>query len=236
MATIVFPLPAQQPEEDLRRPALSLADEARAITVTSDTYQVAAEKLLACAAMRKKIEEHHAPLKQKAHEAHKAICEAEKSLLSPILEAERILKSGIGAYDLEQRRIAEERERKEREEQGRLAAEMLEASIEEAEANGASAEEVAAIIEAPLVIPRAPAAHAVQKVSGVATATVWKAEVIDMAKLVAYIATPAGRQFLGLVQPNTTAMNSLARSLKNSVNIPGVRVYPEAQVRAGGRK
>jgi hypothetical protein len=28
---------------------------------------------------------------------------------------------------------------------------------------------------------------------------------------VAYIATPAGRQFLGLVQPNTTALNSLAR-------------------------
>jgi hypothetical protein len=70
----------------------------------------------------------------------------------------------------------------------------------------------AAIIEAPLVIPRAaPVAHAVQKVSGVATATVWKAEIIDLAKLVAYIATPAGRQFLGLVQPNTTALNSLAR-------------------------
>jgi hypothetical protein len=236
MATIAFPAPVQ-PEEDLRRPALSLADEARAITVTSETYPIAAEKLLACAAMKKKIEEHHAPLKQKAHEAHKAICEAEKSLLAPILEAERVLKSGIGAYELEQKRIAEERERKEREEQERLAAETLEASIEEAEANGASAEEIAAIIEAPLVIPRAaPVAHAVQKVSGVATATVWKAEIIDLAKLVAYIATPAGRQFLGLVQPNTTALNSLARSLKNSVNIPGVRIYAEAQVRAGGRK
>jgi hypothetical protein len=225
-----------QPEEDLRSPALSLADEAKAIRVTAGTYQMAASKLLDLAAMRKKIEEHHAPLKQKAHEAHKAICNAEKSLLDPIVEAERILKNGIGAYDLEQRRIAEEAERKTRIEQERLAAEQLEASIEHAEASGASDEEVAAIINTPLVIPRAPAAAAVQRVAGVSTATVWKADVVDLGRLVAYLATPEGHQFLSLVQPNQTAINSLVRSLKNSVKIPGLRVYPEAQVRAGGKR
>jgi hypothetical protein len=220
--------------ENLQKQVMTLPEAARAVVIHDQaSYEFAAEKLLTVAAMRREIVEYHAPLKQKAHEAHKAICNAEASMLAPVAEAEKILKQGIAAYQIEQRRIQEEQERLARQaaEQARL--EALEASIEAAEAEGASVEEVQAIIEQPMVTPAVRVAPTIQHVAGVSAAKTYRAEVINIRELCKAVAM--GQCSEAYVTANMPALNGVARSTRGSIRIPGVRIVEDATVRAGRR-
>jgi hypothetical protein len=213
---------------------LALPDQARAIVIRDqETYELAASRLLDIAAARRVIIEYHAPLKAKAHEAHAAICKAEKGMLAPVEEAERILKTSIGAYTAEQRRIQMAREQEARDAAERARLEVLEASIEAAEADGASAEEVQAIIEQPAPVPVVYVAPIVQKVSGVSTAKTYRAELVNIKLLCAAVAK--GECSEAYVTANMPALNGVARSTRGSINIPGVRVVEDTSVRAGRR-
>jgi hypothetical protein len=219
---------------ELEQKALTLPEQAKAIIIRDQpTYELAAEKLLAVAAMRREITEYHAPLKAKAHEAHKAICNAEAGMLAPVAEAERILKTGIATYTAEQRRIQEQREREAREAADRAAAEALEASIEAAEAEGASVDEVQAIIEQPMVAPAVYVAPTIQPVSGIGTAKTYHAELVSIRELCKAVAL--GQVPEAYVSANLPALNGVARSTKGSMRIPGIRIVEDTQVRAGRR-
>jgi hypothetical protein len=54
-----------------------------------------------------KVKEFFAPMKQAAHEAHRRITAQETAMLNPLSEAERKLKTTVGAYDAEVERVAE---------------------------------------------------------------------------------------------------------------------------------
>ena len=97
--------------------AMTWPQKAKSITIADQaSYDLAAGMKLDLTALRKKIVEEFAPMKEAAHKAHKAITEKEKEHLTPVAEAEAILVSGI-------KRFHDEQERKRREEESRLAAE-----------------------------------------------------------------------------------------------------------------
>ena len=222
------------PADELKQTALTLPQQAKAIIITDQaTYEVAAEKLLGVAALRRQIVDYHKPLKQKAHEAHAAICAAEAGMLAPVAEAEMILKRGIGAYQAEQARIQEQREREAREKAEREAAELLEQQLEAAEAEGATPEEVQAIIEQPAPAPVIRVEPTIQRAAGISTAKIYRAEVFDIKKLARAVAD--GCVAATLIEGNTVALNQLARATKGSVAIPGVRVIEEQAVRVARR-
>jgi hypothetical protein len=204
-------------QEDLETRALTLPGQAKALKIVDQqSYQTAAERLLAVAELRREIVEHHAPMKRKAHEAWQAIISAEKKLLDPVAEAERILKAGIATYEAE-RRAEEQRERE----------------LEQAEAEGADAVEVAAMIAAPLPLVAPPAPPMFQAARGITTAVNWKGQVTSLEALVKAIA--AGQASVNLVQPNESAINQLARATRGSLQVPGIRFSSESIVRAGRR-
>ena len=238
MATQTVELQASLPEEaELKQRALSLPEQAKRDANITDarSYGVAANTLLDIATMRKRIIEHHRIPKLKAHEAHQAICDAEAELLTPIAEAERILKSGIGAYDMGQRRIREAEERKSREEAERASLEMQEQVIEEMESSGASAEEIQAVIETPMVVAR-PVVRETPKVSGVSTMITWRTRLVNRKAFLQALAAGHPQTSDAMVEVKMGALDSMARSLKGSLSIPGVEVYTESNVRAGGRR
>lgn len=221
--------------EQLEQKALSLPEQAKAVRITdSVSYSQAAELLKGIVAVRKEITEHHAPLKLKAHEAHKAICDAEKKLLEPIATAEQTIKAAIGGYDMQQRRLQEQAEREAREKFEAEQAEMIEAAAVEAESQGASAEEVKAIIEQPLIIPRL-ARRVETKPAGISTSYTYSAQVVNMRELCRAIAD--GKAASTLLTPNATALNQLARAMEEQFNIPGCRITktPRVAVTVGRR-
>jgi hypothetical protein len=202
-----------------------------------EQYGHEAERLKGIKAFQKRVAEFFDPLKRKASEAHKALCDAERKALAPVVEDEAAIKRALIAFDQEQERIrrAEENRLREearlREEQRRL--EEAAALEREATATGDAEmmEEAQALIAAPVEAPVVHLERAMPKVAGIVTREVWKGEVVDVAKLVQ--AAAANPQWVNLLVPNNTAVQQLARALKGAMNVPGIRVYAESQIAAG---
>jgi hypothetical protein len=70
-------------------------------------------------------------------------------------------------------------------------------------------------------------------VPGVSFRETWRIEVVDKLALVKAIA--ARPDLVNLVDPNQTALNHLARAHKNTLELPGVRVWCELTVAASRR-
>ena len=258
---------ALEPARELEQRALSLPEQARAITIRDQqTYTLAATTLQDVVAMRRQIVDYHKPLKDKAHQAHKAICDAEAGMLKPIADAEAILKRGIGAWEMEQRRIEEEARRKAEEEarraaeveRQRLALELEKARLAaeeaalvaaaEAEAAGASTDAINAILEQPDAVVEEMQAVLAQPVIAVAipaAPTYERAAGVSVAKTYRAevvdirklaAAVGAGLWPVNLIEANQPALNAMARASKGSIQIPGVRFVEDATVRSSGGK
>lgn len=106
-----------------------------------------------------------------------------------------------------------------------VAAAKIEAKVEKvaevAEIKAASSEQQAAAV---FVAPVA-ATIVAPTVKGVATKSVWKAEVENKLLLVQFVA--ANPQFLNLLDPATKELNAIAKALKSNANIGGVRIYED---------
>lgn len=214
-------------------PPVDLVTKSRVLVIsTPEQYVQACEDKLALDEMIAGRHANHDPVCQKAHEAHKAAVAARSADIDPLETAKALYVRAIDGWRREQERIAAERARIEREELERLALLEREAEIVEAEADGATVEEVTAIIERPVYVPPAIVRTnpmMVPKVAGIRKrADNWKA-ILDPAdagaklKLIKYIATnPQFQHFLIL---DSQAANQLAKALKLTMSVPGIKVF-----------
>lgn len=200
----------------------SLADRARAVAVISNTdeHAHACELLKSVAACKAEVERKFAEPKKLAHDAHKSIVALEKELLVPLDTARMNLSRVIGAYEETERRRAVEAQRVLEAEARRQEEErQIQDAIELEESGDAAG--AAAVLEEPVQVPVLVVAPQFTQVSGVSSRETWSCEVIDKARLVAYVA--AHPEWLHLLDVNTTAANGLARSQKGALAIPGLR-------------
>lgn len=207
-------------EAQFEQSALSVRDEAKAIQILDqNTYDAAAAKFNGVSELEREIVEHYRPMKDAAHKAHKAVCDAEKSILVPVQEAKRLLSRAIGDWDAEQERVRmEEQRRLEAEAQRRADEEKLAAAVD-AEQSGADTEEVEAVLSSPVPMPKVQAAPTYNK--SVPTRESWSAEVVSLLSLVkAAAANPA---YLCYLQANESALNAAARAQKNVFSVPGCK-------------
>jgi hypothetical protein len=195
--------------------------------IDQPSYEMAAAHLRAIKGLQAEADQTFDPIIQKAYAAHREALAQKKRICEPLTQAEALLKRNMGAYVQEQERLRREEERRLREEAERLAAEEREREIEAAESLGVSAEEIAVIAEAPLRRPPVVVA-APPKVAGISSREIWKAEVTNLQLLVKYVA--AHPELSNLLSPNMPAINALARSLRSALHVPGIKVYPEANI------
>jgi hypothetical protein len=161
----------------LEQEALSIPNQARAITVTDQGTLDAAARMLTevIKPLRKEAADVFDPIIRKAHEAHKEAIAGKAKVEKPLIEAEDILKRSVGGYlaeqdrlrSLEETRIRLEHEARQRQEArdaeirrreeeqalneqiAREHAEELERRIETAEAFGDAPEVIAALCNTP---------------------------------------------------------------------------------------
>ena len=160
-------------EQQLSRDVTDIEFQAESLVIqTDEDYAFAGEfgKMLKKKASQ--VTTFFKPMKDSAYQAHKAVCDREKAMLTPLRNAEKTVKQVMSAYIAEQ-----ERKRREAEEAARRAAEAeRERKIQEAatleaagDADGAEAAfEEAAIMDDAASYAVVPAA-ATPKVSGVST-------------------------------------------------------------------
>lgn len=221
--------------------AMTWPERARAIQIVDErTYIDAAETLKGIKALRSEVDAAFDPIVKAAFDSHRTAVAQKRKAEAPLTEAEGIIKATLGEYAREQeRRRLEEQRRldaiaREEEETRRLE----QAAAMEAEGHqfgdDALVQEAHALIEQPIIAPpAAPLARAVPKVAGISYRETYGAEVTNLLLLVQHVAKNPG--LLPLLTVNQTALNAQARSLKQSLDLPGVRVVKSSTTAAGNR-
>lgn len=223
------------PVVEIETKAMDISTRAAAVTVTDQpSYEAAGEMLTGIKALRNEAEAHHRPIIESAHRTHKLACDALNKVDRPLLAAEQFIKQRIGRYLTEQARKEREAERVARDLAEKQRQEEALAIAVQAEQEGASEIEVAAVLEeaaaAPLVQPMPPPTPAPVAVKGVSSRVTYRVEVSDARKLLAAVIAPDsphagllvnGEAFVGV---SISAMNRVAQAQGGKLVIPGVNV------------
>jgi hypothetical protein len=229
MSTAVVPLVPP----GVREWAVSLIEQARGLVVHDQASLDAAGGYLATEAMlRKKIEDHHAPMKAKAWEAHKEACAMEKRALDENCGPIRaFLTPRITTYRAEQRQLAVERQLRLQAEANRKADDERLALAALLQEQGVSEADVDAVLAAPVEAPHVPLPEVPKLSGGVSERWEYKADLVDLMTL--FRAVMAGTVPLAAVEASTKYLNARARSDKENFAIPGCRLLkvPDLTVR-----
>lgn len=221
---------AQLKEVEFEQQALTWTEKAKAVVVRNqESYNQATGLLLSIAGLKREIIDHHKPIKDTAYAAHKAAVAAEKRLLDPLAEAEAIIKRGIGSFELEQRRIREEAERKALEEARRAEEEARIRLAEQAESMGAEAETVAEILDTPMPVQTPIVVPSFQRAEGVSARSkpVYRWRVVNEGQI--------PREYLKI---DEVKINGIVRAMGAATKINGIEIYedvPQISVRAARR-
>lgn len=203
--------------------------------IDTETLVVAGDELKAVKSLQAACDESFNPIIEKAHAAHKEALKQKKAVREPLEQAELVFKSNIARFQTNQE-LQRRAEQRRLEEAARVAQEQeLEAEIEQAEAQGATVAEVEAIIERPTVQPIVFAPPPAPKLAGVTMRDNWTGQITDMWAFIQYCVKENRKDLLGLIQADSGAVNSLARSLKSALNVPGLDVR-NVPIVAAGRK
>lgn len=249
--TTELPFAVEHDEEAKRAPAeaekgLALAQSY--LIETQKDLDMASRDLAKITARRKEIEEKRKFLKEPYLEGGRRVDEFFREPLARYDQAISLLRGQMVGYERKERERID-RERREAEDRARqeaAAAERIACEAEEAarvaqsvgdedlalemasKAEAAREEAELAIVAPPLPMHMAP------KASGASFRGTWKARVIDKAALIKAAAEKPELQ--NLLEVSTTAINAMAKAVKNASNISGLEFYEDRTVATrGGR-
>jgi len=210
---------AELKEIELEQQALTVADEARAITVRDQaSYDLAAQKLLGVRELIKQINDTFDPDIKRWHEGHKSALATKKKVLGDLPAADGILVLLIAKWEMEQRRIREEADRKALEEARKREEEARLALAVEAKKQGATEETVQEIVNTPMPIQVTPTAPSFQRAVGIGASRkpVYRWRVINESVI--------PREYLSL---NEVKINGVVRAMGATAKIAGIEVYED---------
>lgn len=234
-------------KDDLKREAIRWATEVQSLAIANAEGCTQASYLLrSIKSVRNEIQRWFAPhveaameTKRKAEAARKSLCDEQERMEAPLVNAERVVKHALLAWEQEQeqRRRAEEA-RLQAEAQRHAEAQTLEAAAElERVATATGDAEMLAEAESILAQPiEAPAVHvksSVPKVQGISYRDNWTVHPdINVRALAAAVAN--GTAPATFLVPNLTAIRQWARATQGSQTLPGIRVFNDRQIAARG--
>ena len=199
-------------EQQLNREVTDIEFQAEAMVIQNDEdYAAAGEfgKLLKQKAAQ--VTSFFKPMKDSAYQAHKAVCDREKAMLTPLKNAEKTVKSAMSNYFTERERQRKAAEEAERERKLQEAAE-LETAGDKAGAESAMEEAMVMDEAATYTVP----VTAKPKVSGVTASKDWEITDIDPKTV------PLSLAGIELRPVDTAAVMRLIRASKGTIEIPGV--------------
>lgn len=223
--TIVAVLPATETndEKELSQAVTAIEFQAESIIIeTDDDYRNAAEFGRALKRKAAEVTAFFKPMKDAANKAHKEVCDREKTMLSPLKNAEQILKETMGRYSLEQERKRRELEEKMRRQAQEEAERKLEEAIK-AEEDGDKDSAAAAMLDAQMIdqVSRSSALEIERpKADGAYVTKDWEIVEIDSG------AVPLAIQGVCIRPVDKAAIMRLIRASKGEIQIPGV-IYKE---------
>lgn len=223
----IVPLSNLSVENQLAVTGQQMVEDAKEMRIECQTdYENAAAALRKIKDQAKKIKEYWQGPKTAAKAAHQEIVDREKAMLSVLNSAEATIKASMKKYLDAVEKARREAEAEARRRQEEEAARLLEQAVQAEEKGDDQAVAVnMAMAEMVSEMPAPPSIEA-PKAVGVSTRKVWKARVVDPAKVPAYV---NGMEIRSI---NMSALNSIARMTKGTATVPGVEFYEDSQISA----
>ncbi len=230
--TNLIELTVARPDEALFRQSKYMVELAQNYEITSpEAAELAGYDLKAVKALAKQIEDKRTSITKPLNQALREVNALFKPAKDWLAQAERLLKSKLLKYQSEQARIARELQAKAdeeaRKERLRLEKKAADAELVKEPERAEVLREQAQIHEAPVVVSTAP------KLDGISTRETWKGEVTDKLLFVKHVAEKRN-DLLGLIKIDQSALNAQARSLKDSLDIPGIKAVIEETIVSRG--
>lgn len=199
----------------------AVAEAQNMVINNNPQYVKATDFLKIIKGLQKEVEEAFDPGIEAAHRAHKVVIDQKKRYFDPLVSAERLIKSKMSCFLLEEERLRLENEERLRKEVEK-AQEKLKAKAEKEQANGngKKAEELlqkADNLVAPTLAPTT------EKVEGISFRENWYAEIVDLKLL--------PKEYM---LPDMVKLNRFAKAMKDSVAIPGVVFRVEKIINSRG--
>lgn len=206
-------------QEKLGEEVSLIEQQVSAVEIRNDNeYAAAGELTRQVKTMQKNVNDYWEPMRVSTYEAYKSVTDHKKEMLTPLEKAEKILKSKMADYTMEQ-----ERKRREQEEAMRRLAqaetekklnEAIEAEkagdTEKAEAAMTEAEVMQSVAVGGMIPSQAP------KAAGVSQSKTWAIKSIDASKVPVEI-------FGAVLRPvDEKAVLALIKATKGTIQIPGV--------------
>lgn len=219
------------PEQELGSAATAIVQVANSTAITSQQdYEKAADILKDVKRIQKQVKEYWDPLRVSAKKAYDGVLEKKKQMTEPLDKAERILKSLMSSYTVEQERKRAEREAAMRAAARREAERIMEQAAAAEEAGDAAGAEAA--MEEAMVMDEATAAGRIMasapKAAGVSTSKTWKIVSIDPDEV------PVKVGAVEIRPVDQAAVMRLIREAKGNIEIPGVKFEESVQISVRG--
>jgi hypothetical protein len=184
-------------QDQVKQTGLALVTQAEELQVVDQaSFEAAARFRTGVLKWVDQITAQWAPAVKAAHEAHRATLKQRDDWCADYLRAAAIVGTALAEFEAKARAEVRRQE----------------------QALAKQAQAAAAEAKGPVMVP--PVTATVPKADGLGFRDQWSAHVTDLMKLVRAVA--AGEQPLALLEPNMTALNGLARSLKDEMKVPGV--------------
>ena len=212
--------------------ALTLRADLTALEIVDQpSYDAAVEKRKAAKAWLDEADAFFDPSIKMAYDLHRERITQKKTVTGPVVAALEATNRQLVAWDQQQERLRREAEQRLREDAAKAARDQqLEDAVHAAQ-SGAAPETVESILEAPAPIAPVVAPPTYEKSSAVVMRDNYKGECYDLHALIKAVAKDKSK--LNLLQVNQPALNAMARALKETMNIPGVRAYNDRTVASG---
>jgi exonuclease VII large subunit len=228
-------------EEKIKQQAITVIEQANAITITNqDSYNAACDLLTTrIKPMRKEWASYWEDIKKPMREAMNKVQAKFKDADDKLEAAEKKIKAEIVRFDNEQARIQEELQRKAQEEAQRIEDAKRTETAVELQDQGISEEEIEQFLEAPSTAIAAPVAPTYQRASGISKRENWKARVVNVKDLCKTIG--AGKLKFAPSDEKKVAeffeglLSTRAKADKQTLNIAGVVAYNDPIVAGRAR-
>lgn len=213
-------LPNSRKVSRIEKNALAKLEESKSIKVNNTaTYNSAAEFALGLKTVEGSILELLNPHIDAAHKLHKGLTDTRKRLVDPLVKARMIVQGVMSAYDLEQRRLQDEKTRADAEK-------LRQAEIKQAQKEK-DKERIAELKTTTVEdFIEEPAAPPTPKVAGIVSKKVikWRlAKTGDISKI--------PRRFLCL---DETAINAYVKANGLGTKIEGIEIFEDVQTQVRG--
>ena len=206
-------------EAVLDKEITSIEKAADAFVIRTDSdFKKAGDFAKNVKSVQKKVKEYWEPMRESTYKAYKSVTDHKKEMLEPLEKAEKIMKEKMGEFRMEQKRIAEEKERLLR----KLAREEMEKKLAEAakaaeDGDGFTAEYAMAEAEMLDNMSKTATLPVEQmKVAGVSQRKTWRIDKIDLSKL------PVEFQGVLIRPADEKAIMQLIKDTDGKIEIPGV--------------